>query len=584
MVQPTNNQIFRERKTDLASLITVEDNVTLNGASLDGVADRLPLQMPRYRHLELLQRTPTNVIPSSDTAGIVRALLYALQELTVFVGKKKFIKNVVLVTNSRTVPELDEAFAQGIRQVVTDQQIRVKLLGVDFDEQNQEHLSNIASWYSLFSGLPGCSVWTGEDIKRHLEAPLPKLVRPVKVFNGDLRIGADLLDPEFEATNDLSCLCYSVEGYPGVKLARPPTKKTFGNGRIVSHVTEYQIRNYAKTEHNENELENNDDNELGQSEFDAELVDKSKLIKAYKYGSSTVVLPEELERQRVYPTQPGIDIVKIIPEGHFPRWYLGSETVLIMGQSKSVADIKAMAAVVDSLAELRAIGIARYVQKQNSEVQMCALYPVYVKRNELKRTLDGELSNLRALALSRIPFMEDEKMAAFPDLTNLTTTSGRVITGDHKLLPNEKTQILMDSLVAQMDLDGDELDFDGAKRVFNPITADFSLTRHDSLVKRSVGIRRIDMMMKTMAINGVGGVQKYASENEIPPVPASIMKDTQPDPKFDAYEPVLKQLKGLLAVAKVDKTKFKRGKPLEEVLLEEEDDISLEELLNRGAR
>jgi ATP-dependent DNA helicase 2 subunit 2 len=476
------------------------------------------------------------------------------------------------------------------------------LVGVDFNEStdDQNRLTSMASWYSLFSGLPNSKVWHGGDVLGYLANPNPKLVRPVKVFQGEFRIGADLVDPEFDADIDQSCLCIPVEGYPGVKGAKPPTRKNFGLNEqgepvSISNLTEYHVRNYTKPEDNMDEVDNNDDIELAQRQFEIQLIDKSGLIKAYKYGSSTVVLPEELESQRVYQTIPGLDIIKVIPENHLPRWYLQSETVLIMGQSNSVKEIRAFAAVVDSLKDLNAIAIGRYVQKKNAEVQIVALLPVYIhKLGERKRRADDtDRGDMRALALSRIPFMEDEKMASFPDLTNLTTTSGRVITGNHKLLPDEQVKETMDEFVESMDLDQlgiVEADFDGDKRVFNQMTPDFSMKHHDVLVKRSVGNRRIDHMLKQIAINAIteGGLKKYCSKDDIIPLfPESLKADMEPDAKLVSKgEPILEKLASLLKVTKVDKTKFtRRRKQLDEIMLQEdEDNISLEELLSRGVR
>lgn len=549
----------------------------------------------------MLFREPTSIEASQDTAGIIRGLLSSFQSLVKFVGKKKYQKNIVVVTNSKTVPELSEDFHAGVRQIIADQQIKLKVIGVDFDTstQDRQSLQNMTAWYTLLAGLPGCSICNGEEVLKDICSSPPKPVRPVKVFKGDLRIGADLSDPDFDITNDISCIKIGVEGYPGVKTSRPLGRKTYGVGEYgpekVTYVTEYMIRHYFDTDGNFDHIDPNRE-ELDEREYEVEIVDKTSLIKAYKYGTSTVVLPEELERERLYTTSPGLDIVKVIPEDHLPRSYLSDETVLVFGQQNITSNMKALASIVDALHELKAVAIARYVKKQNSEVQMVALLPIYItKKHTRKRKFDDEDHNsTRALAMSRLPFMEDEKMAVFPDLTKQVTSSGKAIKSNHKLLPSAEAQEQMDALVRALDIDQlgiDETDFLGDKRVFNPLTNPVSLSNQDALIKRSVGSRRVDLALKeiiTSAVRSNTKLQDFCKGDDvIPPIHKSIALDMEPNPRLaESASPILERLVTLLNVSKVDKTTYtRRRKALDEILQEEEEDgLSLDELLSRGVR
>lgn len=544
-----------------------------------------------------------------ESDGIIRALLLTLQNINNYVGKKKFKKNVVLVTNSKTTPELDDEYSNAIVDIVTNTGVNMVLIGVDFDNPTevQNFLTNIKSWRSLFDRIPESVLMTGKEANNLIEYPPPKVVRPVKVFSGQFRIGANPVDASFDPLEDLSCVCFNVEGYPATKIDRVPPRKTFGlnknnEPKKVATSTDYEVRNYTNDFDNEKELENADEEDLETRPYDVQPIGKTELSKGYRYGKSTVVLPPALEEKRIYKTSAGIDIRGIVSNDNLPRCYLTSESVFIVGQKSNENDTRALAAVVDSLTELEAFAIARYVQKNNQEVQMVVLIPIYLKKNggiSNKRKADDEnMDDVRALILTRLPFFEDEKIAIFPPLTEIRTQSGKVIKENHRLLPSDETKKAMEDLIQSMDLDQDhEPDFEGKKRIFNQFTADSllplptSLGNHDNLVKRATGIHRTNRVLKDVAIKAAsykGGLKAYTElEDIIPPLDGQLLKDTQPDPDlFKKAEKDLKKLTDLLNVTYIGRQKKQNKENVDEIQSkdEEEEEISLDELLSRGAR
>ncbi|CCH45565.1 hypothetical protein BN7_5147 [Wickerhamomyces ciferrii] len=504
---------------------------------------------PFFNDLKQYDVQPTlKELKDEDRSGIVRALLLTIQNMNNFVKKLKYKKNIVLVTNSRTTPELDEEYSNAIVELINGANINLVLIGVDFHDgtEIEDFKRNIKSWESLFQALPDSTLMTGKDADNVVNYPNPKIVRPVKTFSGEFRIGANLIDKDFKPHDDLSCVCFNVDGYPATKIDRPQPRKTFALNKQdepepISISTEYEIHLYTNDFDNENELQNADEEDLESRPFEVQPIEKENLVKGYKYGKNTVVLPPTLDEKRKYLTEPGIDIRGIVSSQKIPRCYLTSEATIILGAKQSEADTRALGAFVDALTELDSFALARYVAKKNAEVQMVVLIPVYIKKNggltNKRKNDDENLEDIRGLILTRLPFYEDEKIATFPSLTEVITTSGKTITENHKLLPSDEVKELMDDLVTTMNLDStNETDFDGDKRIFNPLVADTQLPllkplgNHDNLVKRSTGIHRVNLALKDIAIKGAvhdGGLESYLEQDDIiPPISEQLKADT----------------------------------------------------------
>ena len=163
------------------------------------------------------------------------------------------------------------------------------------------------------------------------------------------------------------------------------------------------------------------------------------------------MLPPTLESERIYETEPGLDIRGFLDRKDFPRYYLNSESTFIVTDTRqgSRADYMALSALVDSLIKLEKFAIARYVQRKNSEVQMCLLCPILIDdTNGMKRKLGREEQHTRALILSRLPFAEDERSPDFPKLSYQRTTSGKTLVEDTTNLDSQ-----MSMFIDSMDLD-----------------------------------------------------------------------------------------------------------------------------------
>ena len=310
---------------------------------------------------------------------------------------------------------------------------------------------------------------------------------------------------------------------------------------------------------------------------------KDFVTKAYRYGSDYVVLPQTIESERIYKTTPGLDLRGFLDKEDIPRHYLNSESTFIVASTKdgSRADFLAFAALVDSMIKLNKFAVARYVQKTNSEVQMCVLCPLLVKKK--RRELEDSEPYYRALVLNRLPFAEDERVSDYPKLSR---SSG---------MPEAKiveTDALMDDFIDSMDLGGggdSSWCYTSRYRPIDSATTDPSLPlpasdsprddeKPDPMQLPAIGVyRQQQLLVEYMHQRVVMGSDTF----EVPELPMDLQKSLSSPSKPPSN--TLKRLQDLLEI-KPNTSNTKSNTPTDEQ--QDEDDLleipSLESLLARG--
>lgn len=624
------SKIMRGRKTDY---VLAYANGTNESSELrDYVSQLHEIKAPTlsdmsYYNLEV------NMKKVKD--DLIMASLLGSLEMFNFTNKKKFKKNLIIITNSLNLASSfnePDVLSQMI-EFLNENQIKFIVIGSDFNEKSSNK-ENIYRWKDLISKVNDSYLIPGDKAIELINYPNIKPTRPTKLFEIQLRIGANLLDEELyndEETlkqsknsrkasktsktwenfqKDPTCVSIGVDGYPGIKSSHPLSFKQYGvdeNGEIkpIKAETTYEIRNYNNDVDNLKEIENTDDHDLLNKSFEIELVDKSQLVEGFRYGRNTVVLNEILKSKREYKTVSGLDIRGVIDNTKIPRVYISEDATLILGSKDSKIDQLSIAALVDALTELKCFAIGRFVKTPTSQVQMVVLIPVYIKKNggiSTKRSIDdSDLIETRAFIMNRLPFYEDEKIAIFSNLTDLKTSSGKVIKSNHPLLSTNEMDNLMDSIVTKMDLGTSSTDIEDDKLIFNPTLTSSLLPlpesrgNHDNLIKLSTGNTRIQQSIKEILINSskssVYSVQEYVKEHEtnlISPLSKELEKDIRTEDKLlDLVEDDFKKLSELLNLKTVDKTKPRKRKVLaDEIQVFNEDDdfveLSLEQLLEKG--
>lgn len=443
----------RQRKTDWISCYLANCRYTQNSQSISNVYEAQSFLAPitsveTIRLLSFLQsysdgidkaKRPEDDSNSTDTEPIesmVQCLLVSSLDTKDKFKTRKILRQTVIFTGDINGLDLSEEEIEVLKQEFNSRLILVdcrKRSGTDFNIDDIYE----SRWGHLVKAIPGSMVFAMDDLLLETTLPKPSIVKPVRIFAGELRLGAEVGGTtEFNdsSLDDKNCLCIKVEGYPATKavssLNRKLVIKEDQNGsehyEPVKSVIEYEVRDVTQDK--------------------SFTVDPGSIAKAYRYGSDYVVLPSTLDERRCFRTSPGIDIRGFLDRTRLPRFLLSSESRFILPDTKSGsgADKASFNALVDTMLEHDKISIVRFVAKRDAEVQMCMLCPLIMRGEQNEQ--------VRTLVLCRLPFAEDERVASFPRLTNRTTTSGQKIE-DNKADESSKIDTLMSNFIDSLDMD-----------------------------------------------------------------------------------------------------------------------------------
>ncbi|ODV59138.1 ATP-dependent DNA helicase YKU80 [Ascoidea rubescens DSM 1968] len=490
-----STKILRARKTDFVSLIachTLETKIPQtfsNFTSMQNLSILFGPKQPFYNDLKTLNALKANQnLYNDNEGGILMAILLAVETIKDFVVKKKFKKNIIIITNGDEELLMNNQYKSGLIDLIAEQNINLVLMGIDFkiNDKNKSIVNNdlrrnaIAQWKDLFQNIPFSLFLYYEDVIHNLNHTfIPKTVKPIRLFTSKLRLGGDVFQ-KTELNFDNSIDPYSIEiEIDGYSATKKIVNKNTGSFYLKDTLLSESYQTIENSEHAlpikrfaEYEIEETD---INTNNTVQRKINEDEIIKCYQYATSNVPFSKDLEAAAIYPTQPALDIRGIINKNSFPLWYLQEENTFIFPKKDyGLKESLSFACIVRALIDLKSCAIARFVQKKNSEVQMVVLIPViiadvendlnkFIKNNNLKRTLDERENNLNnkkgeiyALVLSRLPFKEDEKLAQFTKLSEIRTMSGKVITENHELLPTPEMNETMEKYIISMDMDNDE--------------------------------------------------------------------------------------------------------------------------------
>ncbi|SCV00432.1 LAMI_0G05006g1_1 [Lachancea mirantina] len=423
-------KVKKQRKTDWAGILLCNCPVTKNDHDTENVYELLPLMAPisttavvsGLQELQGLRERCEN--EKQTPQSMIQCLLVGSVILRDKFKNRKVFKQIVVFTDNMDGLDLSDEELSLIEQeldariiLVTDGSGETKSVSVKSED--------VPIWDKCVQRIPGSLKFHIDDLLQAIDQSVAT-VKPVRVFRGDLRLGASPFSPK-DAEQDHLSLCIQVEGYPATKTVSSLNRKIVAKEkdnvyREVKSVVEYSI-------------EAEDDGETEDVTVANEFI-----TKAYRYGTDYVVLPPTLEPQRVYRTEPGLDIRGFLDVTNMPRHYLNSESTFIVAAIKdgTRADRLAISALVDSMVKLNLLAVARYVQKHNSEVQMCVLCPLVVPRK--RSSSEDQDPDVRALVLSRLPFAEDERFSDYPKLNQQNSEE------------NAELDALMSDLVDSMEM------------------------------------------------------------------------------------------------------------------------------------
>ncbi|KAF5099135.1 hypothetical protein D0Z03_001083 [Geotrichum reessii] len=416
--------------------------------------------------------TPTDVA----SADIISAIVVAIDQIKVFCRQLKYIKNIYLLTNARhkriddTSSDLD-----AIRTELISSNINLKVVGVDFDDSiagliepapkdpikavNEEKLRE------LVAGLPqpGSIFANAQEAIDTLQLPTAKRVRPVRAFACKLTLG----DP----STYQNVLSFNIESFPCTREATALSASTYAVGAT-------NVDNLASVNPGLQEVKRVTEYFHVQEEDGIKLetpLDAAEILPGYKFGSEIVVLSEEEQKVLAMEQeneQAGMQIIGFVKQSGIKRYSLLGNTNFVIGSKGSRQDSLAVGALSVALAQEEAAAIVRYVTKDAAPVQMGALFPYKVPKEEEEE--EGEFRGW-ALVLVSLPFDQDVRRYRFAPLLNRSVEAGnRPMSSQMEklLVPTEEMDDAMEQFIDDHDLmaaDEGGYEYASPDQVFNPL-------------------------------------------------------------------------------------------------------------------
>lgn len=467
------DKMVRAKKQDQVQIIGCHNESTENPLAIDGAFENVfvynEMKHPTTELLrDILENCQINQNSSSEDADLTRAILLAIQLVSdrTNEGKKLSGKStIVVLTNCESECDFSDEIKHGINNLISVLQIRLILVHSSRSDESLSYWKDFVECIKS-DGAPEplvISMQDGLDCLRTAKGHIPKLTRPVRVFDGEIRLGSDLAaidkmkfssDSQFMSKHDESYSQYSdpislvikAEGYPLTKVDRPVSSKNYG----FSENDQVQPVAFAREHY-----------------VGAEPVEDASLMKSFKYGTSIVPITDQLSKMLKFPSFAGIDILGFVKRVELPVYFLMGEAILITpfgssstaskyGRPGTISDKIAFNALCESLIQTDSYCIARYVQKDGAEVCMAAMIPVYVDKkgtpSKKRARVEGEDLKIDTFAFSliRLPFIEDLK---FPNFPSLKGTSDSKDDKSGEVLPSHEMLSAMEEYIDAMDLD-----------------------------------------------------------------------------------------------------------------------------------
>lgn len=329
-----------------------------------------------------------------------------------------------------------------------------------------------------------------------------KLVKPTKIFDGEIRLGADIFNidlqeagffkesKDYDKYNDFQSLIMKTHGFPCTKLDTPIGSKMLAmhvndeTGEVdlipLKHEREHvaRIPKYKQKGENASKSEEND-GENPEPQFDLKPINDDEIMKAFNYGSSVIPVTDLLNESLKFPSFTGIDIISLEDKSSIPPWYFQGESILLVNPENATdRDKRAFNLLSQAMLKLNYVAITRYVQKRNSTIKVATLTPVKIltedskhyepqleeEEEDVKRKYDDMINDddnqstanstgpkdYYGFVLVKLPFKEDEKIADFMKISGVFGLDKFAKKETH---PDEEMMKYMDEFVNSMDLD-----------------------------------------------------------------------------------------------------------------------------------
>lgn len=480
----------------------------------------------------------------TDDGDLVSGIIAGIDLIEDKCRNLKYKRNIIVLSNATGHMDFNEKQIKSIVEKLKQRNTTLKILFVerydgsegvksewpnDFSTR-ERYESNKENLVALCDTLGGESVsGSCEEAIYSISIPRPKQVRPIKTFFGMLKLGNS-----DNFGNDRT-INISVEVYPFVRKALPPSSTSYfqsekGELRTVKYVRDYFIVNPDEPD-------------------EKQEIEKNELASGYRFGTEIVTFNEEDKIiLKGVATSAGLEVIGFISSKKVPRWASMGYTDVLVARTDYIKDAIALSSFIHSLYETETIAIARYVPKNDSDIQIISLAPFF--------DVDFE-----ALIVCQLPFEEDCRQFRFPSLLEVKNKMGEIISdGMQKRAryPSEQMDRVMEAYINKMDLmtadDGEEYMIN--EEVFNP------------------AIHRIQQIIKECAIS---------HDNENLPSMLPIFKKYS-GPKESTLEDCVAEVEmmhELFEIEKVDRKKSKKNiEGNNNNLVAKENDLNLDDLLS----
>lgn len=486
------------RKTDYTSVFISNTEGSKNEEEIDDIIEICSCEAPMNGKLfkniihEIMANNSKDALKYIDEGSImlVKTLFLSNIQMSQAFKKRKIKKQIMIFSDNLNGLDIEEEYLELINEKLEN--TRLILVNCSPETLSAESEWNIIIERQNCNGLNPILITMDELTKKINQFATP-LVKPIRVFSGELRLGSDIeiityLEPRLDeaAFRDKLSICVTVEGFPATKSVSGLGRKMMIKETVVDEdtkkeeyltvksVIEYEIHKSKVKEEGEEEdsVKQEEEKNHVKTEYDDQkkynnvVVGTNNITKAYRYGFDYVVVPPTLLPEMQFASSPGIDIRGFISRTSLPRQYLTSESVMILPDLKlgKRRDAKVFSTLVDVLMKHDLVAIARYVSKFDGEVNMVCLCPMSSSNENIvdifsEFTLPREdpgrtySTHVNMLILNILPFAEDVKHMTFPSLLNPPNTNGK-----SKSEVKEDTTVedeLMKNFIASMD--GDDL-------------------------------------------------------------------------------------------------------------------------------
>lgn len=417
-------KLLKGLKTDYVSVLTYH-SVTTNHKLQDtgkfkGIDVLVDFETPSFTQLQDVKRALLRgPAISDDLSDGFQSLIFSVSMFQQ-TKKKAFTRNIVVITSAESpLSSFSDEKAQSIPNLLKDMDTNLYVIAA-----GRKSTEACGKWQTLVRKFRSGSLVDADEAKNIADNhPALKKTRPLSVYKGELRLGADfdkiLHDKTYDAAVDDSCLTFRVEVYPAAKAETSSlgaheylieSDKVVRVERKSNHFVWEKNFQGERTEHPETD-------DVDEKKYNKVTVDHAAFTPGFKFSNfDLVALDDDLMAAAKLQFTSEFDILGFMGRDTIPYTYFTDEAFFVVPEKgSSTRNLLAHAAFCEALYESNLALMARFVRKQAKEIEVGAMFVVKVK--------DGDKFTYCFIYI-RLPFKEDEKVGNFPKLRDSVKKEG----------------------------------------------------------------------------------------------------------------------------------------------------------------